>query len=192
MRPASSKERSVWLRRRDLHARPSAHEADELLLLHSAIAVSREFLRRAAATSQVRWAPTNSLRRGGAARGAPRNSAATEDRTPISSLARSCLAIGPWPRWWRLTRIELVFSGCKPDALPLSYSPVSFSDDVAEPPVRTCTGTGRLRNGCSATRAAGTTDAVARPARIDIFAPAEGFEPSSFPVTVGRLTVRPR
>lgn len=49
--------------------------------------------------------------------------AATGDRTQISSLASSCLAIGPWP---------------------LS------------------------------------------------FASAEGFEPSSFPVTVGRLTVRPR
>jgi hypothetical protein len=104
--------------------------------------------------------PLDSLRRGGAARAAPRERAATEDRTRISSLARSRLAIGPWPH------------------------------DGA--PVRTCTGTGRLRNGCSATRAAGTLGARRATSAHRHFAPAEGFEPSSFPVTVGRLTVRPR
>ncbi len=36
MKPTSSKERSE-MRRHDLHVRPSAHEADELLLLHSAV-----------------------------------------------------------------------------------------------------------------------------------------------------------
>jgi hypothetical protein len=36
--------------------------------------------------------------------------------------------------WWRLTRIELVFSGCKPGALPLSYSPVSVATFVAVRP----------------------------------------------------------
>ena len=36
MRPAFCSERSV-MRRHELHVRPSAHEADELLLLHSAV-----------------------------------------------------------------------------------------------------------------------------------------------------------
>jgi hypothetical protein len=55
MRPASSKERSVLLRRYELHVRPSAHEADELLLLHSAIVISScpHVMRGAAATSRV-------------------------------------------------------------------------------------------------------------------------------------------
>jgi hypothetical protein len=80
-----------------------------------------------------------------------------------------------WLGRWRLTRIELAFPGCKPDALPLSYSPVSCRRDLGRgaatvnrtriaslarscsaielwprrAPVRNRTGTCRLRNGCS-------------------------------------------
>src|SRR5262245_34585240 len=78
------------LRRHDLHVRPSAHEADELLLLHSAVRLPG--IEPESRTWQARVLPLN------------------HGRIRIV--------------WWRLTRIELVFTGCKPVALPLSYSPV--------------------------------------------------------------------
>jgi hypothetical protein len=141
------------LRRHDLHVRPSAHEADELLLLHSAVETDENrtrIVRVQTGCSPVELQPRISRQRRGAA---------TVNRTRISSLARSRPAIGPWPQ---------------------------------RAPVRNCTEACRLRNGCSTLELQGQRRRGARPARTASPAPAEGFEPPSFRLTIGRLTVRPR
>jgi hypothetical protein len=136
--------KSIWLRRRDLHARPSAHEADELATapLRGALGGIRT------RTTHAKVSLGNSLPYI-AFRAMPGASATLKPphlAQPFpADVARRCSSPSKFMRpvshgtsfsfqvarplakaWWRLTRIELASSGCKPEALPLSYSPVVY------------------------------------------------------------------
>ena len=139
------------LRRHDLHVRPSAHEADELLLLHSAVRLPGIALELYGV--QLGWTEYSE----------------SHGAREASSAKRS----EPGSRTWQAR------------VLPLNHGRMGSPRPDLH---RNRPFTKRLLgySSCRDTRQQCATCAHRH------LAPAEGFEPSSFPVTVGRLTVRPR